>query len=69
MLSSEDIKMLRRVRSAAVAFIRELDGLNLDQAPEKPRKRENLKEARKDRFATNYAMGTWRKPAALRRTK
>lgn len=69
MVSPDDKKRLRRVRSAAAALLQELDGLDLDPAPELQRKRSNLKEARVDHYATNYALGTWRKPAQLKSKK
>ena len=69
MLSEEDKKKLRRVRSAAAALLTELDGLDIDPTPEAPRKRRELKQGRVEHYANNYAMGTWRKPAELRKTK
>ena len=68
MLSKEEIQKLRRVRSAARALLLELEGIDLDPAPEQPRVRRDLKTGRKEAFATNYALGTWRKPSELKRT-
>jgi hypothetical protein len=70
MSNEEIIKSVRRLRNVHAAAIEELDKilLDIDSAP-RQRKRRNLKEKRVEEFETNYTLGTWKKPAALRKTK
>jgi len=69
MTNDQFIQQLRRVRSAAVNFLSELDSLPINPAPEKTRKRQDLKTGRIDQFERNHAAGTWTKPAGLKKRK
>lgn len=57
---------LSALRNALDALLAELDEIEGDPAP---RKRRNLSVVRMVEHETNYALGTWKKPAALKKAK
>jgi hypothetical protein len=68
-MAPKDKKYYRLKLSALRNAIDELLlGLEDEDLPA-PRSRRNLKTVRVEKHETNYAMGTWKKPAALRKSK
>jgi hypothetical protein len=66
-MAPKDKKHIKQQLSALRNAIDELmQGLDEEVEPA-PRTRRNLKAVRIETHETNYAMGTWKKPAALRK--
>lgn len=69
-MAPKDKKYYRQKLSALRNAIDELLlGLEDVENEKAPRIRRNLKEQRIENHETNYAMGTWKKPAALRKKR